>query len=278
MYVHVDSEIGCLRAALLASVENFELHLPINVTQNYYYSYAPPRLDILIKQQKMFIDVLKTFGVKIYLAKPRPDSPNQINIRDVATVVNDMLIICSMKETLRQNEPKAINSLIEILDSPIMQVNAGFVEGGDIILDADTLYVGISERTDYKGVEWLEENFGQRFKVQALQLNPHFLHLDVVFNIIGDNMSLIYSPAFKDSTLRILKKRYKFIEVTKDEQFTLATNVLSLSPNIVISNEIHKRINNILEEQGKDVIKIDYSEILKIGGAFRCNICPLIRD
>ena len=278
MQVYVDSEVGLLRAVLLASAEHFQLHEPINKAQEYYFSTDPPRLDLLIEQQARFFELLANRGVAIYMATPQPDSPEQLDVRDVATVINDTLIVCAMKEPVRQREPEALDALLTEVESPVVRVDAGVVEGGDIILDGDTLYVGLSERTNTSGLKWLENRFGDRFQVTAIQLNPPFLHLDVVFNLVGNNMALIYPGAIQETSLDMLRKRYRWITVTAQEDFDLATNVFSLSPETVISHKQHSRVNGLLKEQGLEVIEVDYSEIRKIGGAFRCGTCPLIRD
>jgi len=212
------------------------------------------------------------------MATPQAGSPEQLDVRDVATVINDTLLVCSMKEPLRQHEPAALDALLTEIESPVVRVDAGVVEGGDVILDGDTLYVGLSERTNISGLHWLEHRFGDRFEVTAIELKPPFLHLDVVFNLVGNNLALIYPEAIQGSSLDMLRKRYKWIVVTAREEFDLATNVFSLSPETVISHRQQARVNRLLREQGLEVIEPDYSEIIKIGGAFRCGTCPLIRD
>lgn len=278
MQVNVNSEVGILRSVLVGPIENFVLHPPINITQRYYYQSAPPDISVLIKQHEAFIGVLKSHNVKVYHVDYQSYSPNQVNVRDVATVIGTNFVICSMKSPLRQNEPIALKGLIGEIENRIFHAGAGVLEGGDIILDRNTLYVGLGERTDKMGLSWLEQNFSKYFEIVPIYLKAPFLHLDVVFNLVGDNAALVYPSAINDSSFNILRERYKFIEVTKEEQFDLATNVLSLSSRAIISNIKHFRLNNIIRDTGIEVIELDYSEITKIGGSFRCGTCPLIRD
>ncbi len=128
------------------------------------------------------------------------------------------------------------------------------------------------------GAHWLESMFAERFEVVPVQLKGPFLHLDVVFNLVGDNIALVYPSAIESSSFRLLKRRHKLIEVTADEQFALATNVLSLSPTDVVADSRNRRVNDILRDVGLNVIETDFSEIAKIGGSFRCATCPLLRD
>jgi N-dimethylarginine dimethylaminohydrolase len=280
MQVYVDSEVGQLREVLLGSIKTFSLEfLPLTLTQRYcYYVIGPPRPLVLREQQEAFIGILEHYGVKTHWVSPRLDSPSQVNTRDVVAVIGNSLIVCSMKEPLRQHEPEALEPLLAKLEGPPIRVDAGVIEGGDIFLDRETMYVGLSERTNPSGLGWLEARFSDRFEILAIRLQPLFLHLDLVFGLVGHGLALVYPPALQESSLETLRRRYKLIEVTKAEQFKLATNVLSISPDTVISDKRQARVNGILREQGLEVIELDYSEITKIGGAFRCSASPLVRD
>ena len=276
--LQVTSETGTLQAVVLGSVATFARHEPINTTQRHFYTTAFPRRDIMIKQQAGLVDVLEDRGVQIHWVESFVDAPQQIFTRDIGTVIGDTLIIGAMKEPIRQREPQALSDLSEKQALPTIHVDAGVIEGGDIILDRDVLFVGRGERTNAAGTDWLQQHFGDRFQIVALDLIPPFLHLDVVFNLVGQNIAPIYPPAFTHAALGQLEQRFKTIPITKEEQFALASNVLSLSPQTVISEARHERVNNLLQVEGLEVIALDYSEIAKLGGSFRCSTCPLVRE
>ena len=55
-------------------------------------------------------------------------------------------------------------------------------------------------------------------------------------------------------------------------------NVLFISPEIIVSHSKFKRLNKWLEEKGVLVEKVDYSNISKMSGLFRCSTLPLTRE
>jgi N-dimethylarginine dimethylaminohydrolase len=57
----------------------------------------------------------------------------------------------------------------------------------------------------------------------------------------------------------------------------MGVNVLSLGNKKIISLPQNAEVNHQLSKRGYDVIKIDFSEIIKSGGSFRCCTLPIKR-
>jgi len=67
--------------------------------------------------------------------------------------------------------------------------------------------------------------------------------------------------------------------VTPEEAYYMSTNVVSLSPDALISDRHFTRLNAHLREAwGMTVEEVPYQEISKMGGLLRCSTMPLIRD
>ena len=58
----------------------------------------------------------------------------------------------------------------------------------------------------------------------------------------------------------------------------LSSNVFVISPNVIVSDHKFKRLNLWLEEKGILVEKVDYSNVSKMSGLFRCSTLPLYRE
>ena len=93
------------------------------------------------------------------------------------------------------------------------------IEGGDVIIDDDIVYVGISQRTVISAIGQLEEALPE-YTIVPVKLHEKFLHLDCVFNIVSESEALIYPQAIEPDAADMLAKRYDLIEVPEDEQFT----------------------------------------------------------
>ncbi|MEO1548760.1 MAG: arginine deiminase family protein, partial [Bacteroidota bacterium] len=63
-----------------------------------------------------------------------------------------------------------------------------------------------------------------------------------------------------------------------DEMYQMYSNVFSISPEVVVSEQNFTRLNTWLREQGFIVEEIPYAEIAKQEGLLRCSTLPLVRS
>ena len=66
-------------------------------------------------------------------------------------------------------------------------------------------------------------------------------------------------------------------EVSALEMSQMMCNVVSISPTVVVSNTSFVRLNTWLRQHGITVKEVDFDEIGKQGGLFRCVTLPLFR-
>jgi N-dimethylarginine dimethylaminohydrolase len=101
--------------------------------------------------------------------------------------------------------------------------------------------------------------------------------MDCTFLPVGEHHCLIYPEGFHQMP-KSIKNNYEWIEITREEQFHLGTNVLSVSPTEVISRHNAHRINEQLDKAGFKVIEVPFDDAPKGGGSFRCASLPLFRE
>jgi len=89
---------------------------------------------------------------------------------------------------------------------------------------------------------------------------------------------LIFPGELDDETIAMLSEKYKLIEVSEEEQFTMGTNVLSIGNKKVFSLPQNSKVNQQMKTHGFNVIEVDFSEIIKSGGSFRCCSMPVERE
>ncbi|MCP5095003.1 MAG: hypothetical protein GY943_05590 [Chloroflexi bacterium] len=286
MNIHVTSETQQLRSVIIGYPDNFLQVEPeiINETQKkYYFGAERPLRQNVVRELNGLRHTLQAHGVEVLQPEPLPGIPDQLMTRDIGVVVDDTFVVTRMASQSRRDEWLGINKHLDRIGTKrVIKVPDEIVlEGGDVIVDKGQIFVGISQRSTNAAHRYLAEKFPQ-FNVIPVPLKPisdgeDVLHLDCAFVPVGDHQALIYP----NGMIKIpdeIRANYELIEVNQTEQQRLATNVLSIAPDTVISRPQSGRVNRLMRRRGLRVIELPFNEPPKTGGSFRCCSLPLLRQ
>ena len=135
--------------------------------------------------------------------------------RDPQVVLGDRVLVSSMATAAREREPVLSRTVFE--HHPVAQPNGGVfsllsvddalrhhpprLEGGDVLIASpEILLVGLSERTNRRGIERLasylrtHKTTFRHLVVVDLPERRSYMHLDTVFTFIDHNLCLAYTP------------------------------------------------------------------------------------
>lgn len=156
--------------------------------------------------------------------------------------------------------------------------NGPFLEGGDVLILGKHIFVGYSGlASNLLGIEWLRKILGlQGYTVEAVKLHPHILHLDCALSIIKEGVIVICEEAFLDGIPDVLKNWTK-INVSLNEAMNLATNGLSISPTLYVTDPEFQHIGEKIKKEQVAVEYIDFKVSRSFGGSFRCSTQPFLR-
>jgi N-dimethylarginine dimethylaminohydrolase len=256
-----------------------------------------PKEADMVQEMAAFEKVLKKHGVKVY----RPDlleNVNQIFTRDIGFVIDDTFIKANILPD-REQEFQAITNILSHFDQNkiVQPPEEVHIEGGDVMPWGDYIFVGTYRRPDYPdyitartnaaAVDFLKQLFPNKkvvpFDLKKSNTDPHenALHLDCVFQPVGNGKAIIHKEGFLDENqyqfLVDLFGKDNMLHINKDEMYDMAANVFSISPEVVVSEQKNKRLNDWLRQQGLTVEEVPYKEIAKQEGLLRCSTLPLQR-
>ncbi|WP_067840862.1 dimethylarginine dimethylaminohydrolase family protein [Amphibacillus sediminis] len=247
----------------------------INETQKLY---KEDNIDInkATEQHQQFVSVLEREGVNVIKLDPDPSLNEQVFTRDIGFTIGDKVIIAAMASKVRAEETKYLIEKLDDYQIPYQEQRSSSIEGGDVLIDNNKIWVGISDRTTQEAIDHLKLEL-PNYQIESITLTEGILHLDCTFNIVSPDLALIYQAGMVKSDYQKLKSTYQLIHVDDEEQFTLGTNVLSIGEQKVISLPENKEVNHALRERGFKVIEVPFNEIIKSGGSFRCCTMPITR-
>ncbi|WP_417900289.1 dimethylarginine dimethylaminohydrolase family protein [Bacillus haimaensis] len=271
-----NSEYGRLEKVLVCPPTFMSISEIINETQKHY---AEDNIDesLATKQHRNFVAKMKEAGIEVINLEALERFPEQVFTRDIGFTLGDILFVSNMGSEVRHGEEQLFKNWLDEQGATYLPLTDNSIEGGDVIVDRDVIFVGISGRTSSEGIHKLAEAT-PGFTVQEIPIDKSYLHLDCVFNVLSPTEALVFPPALRKEELDYLATRYELIEVTKEEQFTMGTNVLSVGDKKVFSLPCNEKVNKDMRDRGYDVIEVDISEIIKSGGSFRCCTLPVKRS
>jgi N-dimethylarginine dimethylaminohydrolase len=172
------------------------------------------------------------------------------------------------------------------------------IEGGDVMLWNNHIFIGTYKGSDYKnyitartnmeGVQYIKDLFPHKivkeFDLVKSKIEPrdNALHLDCCFQPVGKNKGIIYKSGFREESdymyLVDLFGKENLFHITREEMYHMNSNVFSIAEDVVVSEKNFTRLNAWLRSNGFTVEEVPYAEIAKQEGLLRCSTLPLIRD
>ncbi|MFC2949441.1 dimethylarginine dimethylaminohydrolase family protein [Virgibacillus sediminis] len=271
------SEYDVLKRVILCQPQYMTIRQVINETQKKFVKEGL-HIERALEEHREFVQKLNEYGVETILLPYHKKYPEQVFTRDIGFTLGETIFVAQMAHDVRIGEENVLKVWLEDEEISYYNLIGNKIEGGDVIIDRDTIYIGLSNRTNEAAVDHLRKLLGYQFDVKAISFTEKYLHLDCVFNVLSPEVALIYPDALTKEDLELLSSRYDLIEVTEEEQFTLGTNVLNIGNKTIFSLPVNEKVNQKMRDKGFEVIEIDYSEIIKSGGSFRCSTLPVLRE
>ena len=141
-----------------------------------------------------------------------PPIPNLFFTRDAGMVVNEGVMIGSMRYTVRWTEEILMKALFRyhptlgnagvIYDGSEERRSGYTIEGGDVhVLRPDTVMIGVSQRSSPVAFDAIVDELSKRYGVEhvivvVLPTHRAMIHLDMVFTMVDRTHAVVYPPAF----------------------------------------------------------------------------------
>ena len=259
-----------------------------------------------------------------YVLRPLP---NLLFMRDNSAWINQGLVLSVLAYPARQRESAYMRAIYR--HHPLF-AEAGYplwfgldendrypatLEGGDVlVLNKETVMLGLSERTAPAAVENLAERlFAESDVRQAIVVHLHqrraMMHLDTAFTMVDHDAFNVFPGLLEDVDVHLLRPGreaaidvvrasslqaalaealghddIRFIPTGGDaigrlrEQWDDGNNTVAVAPGVVVAYARNQETNRRLREYDIEVLELDASELCRGRGGSRCMTQPLLRD
>ena len=228
---------------------------------------VPIDCGLAAQQHAAYEQALARAGLTVLRLPELASHPDAVFVEDTALLLDEHAVITRPGADSRSGETETTAAALKA-HFEILRLEAGHLDGGDVLRIGRRLYVGNSSRTDRNGFDALKE-VGRRlgFEVVGVPLRK-CLHLKTAATFAGADGGgtpvLLVNPAWVD--LAIFSE-VECLEVDKAEP--AAANVLSVGDRLIVPAG-NPRTTWKLEARGFRFEIVDISELEKAEAGVTC--------
>lgn len=231
---------------------------------------SPIDIEIARRQHEAYERTLSDLGCSVHRLAAGPDDdemPDSVFIEDTAVVFRELAIVMRPGAPSRRVETAAVAAALAHY-RPVRHIEApGTLDGGDVLVVSQRVFVGSSARTNAEGVDQISRILTPLgYTVEAVAVRG-CLHLKSAVSAL-DGGTLLINREWTDASRFAA---FELIDIDPSEPF--AANVLPIGDRVVCPSEF-PRTSGRLERRGLHVRPVDAGELAKAEGGVTC--CSLI--
>lgn len=218
---------------------------------------------LALRQHARYQEALRRCGARVVPLDGCAEHPDCVFVEDTAVVVDEVAVLMSMGAESRRGEVGPIEKALRPFRHIERVELPATIDGGDVVVNGRDVFVGLSTRTNQRGVRALAGFLSPLgYTVTGVRV-LECLHLKSACSALPDgrllvNADLIDTSAFDSRSL---------VAVPDGEEH--AGDVLVIGDNIIASDAFPKTIE-LLASLGWEMIPVSVSEFAKAEGGVTC--------
>lgn len=229
-----------------------------------HVAHEPIDVARAVAQHTGYVRLLEGCGVDVQVLDVNPDAPDAVFLEDTAIVLDELAIVTSMGTPSRVGEPAAVEPVLRRFRSDVVRLlPPASLEGGDVLRVGKKLLVGLSSRTNARGLAALAEVVRPHGYVVVPVRVSGALHLKTACTALPDG-TLLLNPAWVELGALL---EFELLAVHDGEPF--GANVV-LAGDVVCTGASSPGTVAELRRRGFDVRTTELDELAKAEGAATC--------
>ncbi len=222
-----------------------------------------PDFKRLLEQHKAYVAALRRLGLTVTVLPAANDFPDGYFVEDTAVVTPRLAVITNPGAKARRGEEDTIEPVLAGFRPTFRIKPPATLEGGDVLMVENRLFVGISERTNIEGARAMGKKLQEQgFSWTAVPVGRG-LHLKSSLNYLGQGRLLVTRDFADREEIADLPK----IVVPEGEEY--AANTLWINGTLLVPAGFPKTLKK-LEKLGLPMVELDVSEVRKMDGGLTC--------
>jgi dimethylargininase len=219
--------------------------------------------DLALRQWEAYVAAFEANGWDVEHLPAADDQPDGVFVEDTMVVFGDDLVVLARAGAeSRRGEAETAAAAAATLGLPVEAIAApATLEGGDVLKIGDTVYVGLSTRTDEAAHHQLRALLAPTGRTVVSVPMDRALHLKTAVTALPDGTVIGWEPWLDDPSVFP-----EFLAVPERE----GTAVVVLDPTTVLISASAPATADLLRARGLTVVTTPVTEFEKAEGCVTC--------
>lgn len=224
-----------------------------------------PTYERVLEQHTAYVAALRAVGLKVDVLPALEAFPDSVFVEDPAIVMREGAIVMRPGAPSRLRETDEIRGALDRHFPRVLELgDAGYADGGDILITPETIFIGLSARTNRAGAEDLQaklKELGRQSRIA--ETPPGVLHFKTVSSLLGEDTVLV-TKAMADSGFFT---GFKQIVTPAGEE--AAANALRVNDTVFLG-DTYPRTIELVRKHGFTVVPVAVDEVAKLDAGLSC--------
>ncbi len=223
-----------------------------------------PDFEKAQKQHALYIEALRTCGLKVHMLEADPKFPDSTFVEDVAVCTPYCGIVTNPGALSRRGERDTMFGVLAGFYRNVHEISSpGTLDAGDVMMVGPDYYIGLSERTNEEGANQLIEIL-RKYNLNGITVKmDKMLHLKTGLSYLENNNLLISNLFINDTTF----DKFNKILIQDDEAYS--ANSLWINGTVLVPEGYPRTLEKITQA-GYKILIVDTSEFRKLDGGLSC--------
>ncbi|PWT92958.1 MAG: N(G),N(G)-dimethylarginine dimethylaminohydrolase [Blastocatellia bacterium] len=226
-----------------------------------------PDFEMARQQHRAYCQALSSCGLTLTVLEPDESFPDSTFVEDTAVLTSRGAIITRPGAPSRKGEVDEIAEVIQQAYSNVTFIcEPGTLDGGDVCEAGNHYFIGLSERTNQKGVLQLSEY------LSALGFTSSLIDIRGLSKILHLKSGI---ASLREKTLVLIEElaghkeftKYNHVVVGQAAQY--AANCVEINDYVLIASG-YEGFRDELQRRGYQTVELDMSEFQKMDGGLSC--------
>jgi dimethylargininase len=226
--------------------------------------HAGPSYEGVLAEFHAYVAALEAAGVAVETLPALDAFPDSVFVEDPAFVLPEGAIVLRPGTASRIGEAGEIESTLRRRFERVLTLDAGFADGGDVLILPGEIVIGLSGRTDQAGAESFVASMRALGRIARIaETPPGVLHFKTACALIDEETVIATPPLAAAGGF----EGFDVLITPAGEE--KAANLIRVNDKVLIGAD-YPRTAEKLAGRGYDLVPLDVAEIRKIDAGLSC--------